>query len=79
MQDISQLENDVAEALADLRMIVADARALLKTADVVSEEALDADRRVAEASQKAQILAKLLRETKRGQLHWVQAGLYGMP
>lgn len=69
MQDISQLENDVAEALADLRMIVADARALLKTADVVSEEALDADRRVAEASQKAQILAKLLRETKRGQLH----------
>ena len=43
-------------------------KALLATVGIASQEALDADRRVAQASQKAQVLAKALQEAKTAQI-----------
>ena len=68
LQGFGQLTKDAEDALAELKAVVDASRALLATVGVASQEALDADSRVAQASQKAQILAKALQEAKRTQI-----------
>ena len=68
MQEFAQLTKDAEDALEELKAVVNASRSLLATVGVASEEALDADRRVAQASQKAQVLAKALQEAKRSQI-----------
>ena len=62
------MRKDAEDALEGLKAVVSASRALLATVDIASQEALDADRRVAQASQKAQVMAKALQEAKRAQL-----------
>lgn len=62
------MTKDAEDALMELKSVVDASRVLLNTVDVASEEALEADKTVAQASQKAQVLAKALQEAKRGQI-----------
>ena len=68
MQEVEQLTKDAEDALLELKAVVDASRALLARVGVASQEALDADRRVAQASQKASVLAKALQEARRTQL-----------
>lgn len=68
MQECRRLAEEAEDALAELKVVVEASRALLSSVGVESEEAFEADRRVAQASQKAQVLAKALQEAKRQEL-----------
>ncbi len=67
-QEVDQLRKGAEDALEELKAVVSASRALLATVDIASQEALDADRRVAQAFQKAQVMAKALQEAKRAHL-----------
>ena len=68
LQGVAQLAKDAEDALMELKSVVDASRALLATVDVASDEALEADRKVAQASQKAQVLGQALQEARRAEL-----------
>lgn len=67
-QGFSDLAKEAEDALTELKSVVAASRALLVRVGVASPEALEADKRVAQAAQKVQTISKALQDAKREQL-----------